>query len=98
MQGTAAHRQESTFCATPSQTRFSDKALTKDGALHLLRRGPEQRQAQHASTLADDHVHVEGETFDNTSAGDLARLLAGLGVSGQIGLENALVGLTYANG
>lgn len=77
---------------------FQCMVLTKEGALHLLTRMPDLRQAQQTSTLSDDHIHVWDETFDSNPASDLAHLLSDLGVSGRIGLENATVGLTDANG
>lgn len=77
---------------------FQCMVLTAQGDLHLLTRMPDLRQAQQTSTLPDDHIHIWTETFDSAPAQDLARLLADLGVQGRIGLENATVGLTDANG
>lgn len=77
---------------------FQCMVLTHDGALHLLTRLPDLRQAQQTSTLTNDCIHVWDEAFDSQPANELARLLNELGISGRIGLENATVGLTDANG
>jgi len=54
---------------------FQCMILTRDGALHLLTRMPDLRQAQQTSTLPDDHIHIWTETFDSNPATDLAHRL-----------------------
>ncbi|RYG90847.1 aminopeptidase P family protein [Loktanella sp. IMCC34160] len=77
---------------------FQCMVLTARGDLHLLTRMPDLRQARLTSTLTDDQIHIWTEVEGANPADDLARLLADLGVSGQIGFESQTAGLTDYNG
>ena len=78
---------------------FQCMVLSRDGQLALLTRMPDLRQAQHTSTLADDHIHIWHEREGATPADDLKALLTKMGVlSGRIGIEGQTVGLTDFNG
>ncbi|WP_420858196.1 M24 family metallopeptidase [Marivivens marinus] len=77
---------------------FQCMVLTARGDLHLLTRMPDLRQARLTSTLTDDQIHIWTEVEGANPADDLARLLADLGVSGNIGFESQTAGLTDYNG
>ncbi|MEX0286637.1 MAG: M24 family metallopeptidase [Paracoccaceae bacterium] len=77
---------------------FQCLVLTAGGELHLLTRLPDLRQAQQTSTLSDEQIHVWTEVEGANPADDLTRLLANLGVTGQIGYESRTAGLTDHNG
>ena len=78
---------------------FQCMVLTRDGALALLTRMPDLRQAQHTSTLSDDAIHIWHEREGATPADDLKALLAKLGVAnGKIGIEGQTPGLSDFNG
>jgi Xaa-Pro dipeptidase len=78
---------------------FQCMVLTADGALHLLTRLPDLRQAQQTSTLTDDRIHIWYDREGVTPAADLLDLLRRLGVAGgRIGIETQTAGLTDWNG
>lgn len=78
---------------------FQCLVLTAKGEMHLLTRAPDRRQAQHTSTLTDDHIHIWPEHQDADPTNDLKALLSDLGVlTGNLGFESQTAGLTDFNG
>ena len=78
---------------------FQCMVLTRDGALALLTRMPDLRQARHTSTLSDNDIRIWHEREGANPADDLKTLLDDLGVStGRIGIEGQTAGLTDFNG
>jgi Xaa-Pro dipeptidase len=77
---------------------FQCMVLTARGDLHLLTRTPDLRQALYTSTLTADEIHIWQDIEGASPAHDLGRLLADLGVRGQIGYESDTVGLTDRTG
>ncbi|WP_298294313.1 Xaa-Pro peptidase family protein [uncultured Litoreibacter sp.] len=78
---------------------FQCMVLTSDGALALLTRMPDLRQARHTSTLSDNDIRIWHEREGANPADDLKTLLDDLGVSaGRIGIEGQTAGLTDFNG
>lgn len=78
---------------------FQCLVLTAKGEMHLLTRAPDRRQAQHTSTLTDDHIHIWPEYQDANPTHDLKALLSDLGVlTGNLGFESQTAGLTDFNG
>jgi len=78
---------------------FQCLVLTRTGELHLLTREPDLRQAQHTSTLPDDHIHIWKDVQGVNPAQNLVHLLDQLGLSkGRLGWESRTAGLTAWNG
>ncbi len=78
---------------------FQCLVMTADGALHLLTRAPDLRQAQQTSILADDHIHIWTDVEGVNPAMNLRDLLAKLGLTGgRLGIETKTAGLTAFNG
>lgn len=76
---------------------FQCLVLRPDGAMTLLTRAPDLRQARHTSNLADIRVWVD--SADATPAAQLRDLLAGLNLAGKrLAIEYDTHGLTAANG
>jgi Xaa-Pro dipeptidase len=59
---------------------FQCMVLTADGALHLLTRAPDWRQALFTSVLTDDQIHIWKDIEGVNPAKDLVVLLDKLGV------------------
>jgi Xaa-Pro dipeptidase len=77
---------------------FQCLVFTARGEVHLLTRPPDRLQALHTSTLTSERIHLWADTDAADPAGDLARLVAALGIAGPIGLESDTAGLTDRNG
>ncbi|WP_299304613.1 Xaa-Pro peptidase family protein [uncultured Litoreibacter sp.] len=78
---------------------FQCMVLTRDGALALLTRMPDLRQARHTSTLSDNDIRIWHEREGANPADDLKTLLDDLGVSaGRVGIEGQTAGLTDFDG
>jgi Xaa-Pro dipeptidase len=76
---------------------FQCLVLRADGALVLLTRAPDLRQAQHTSLIEDIRIWVDREGSD--PAVELRALLADKGLAGsRLGVEYESHGLTAANG
>lgn len=76
---------------------FQCLVLRADGAMTLLTRAPDLRQAQHTSILTDIRIWVDRS--DASPAEQLRELLAELGLRGiKLGIEYDTHGLTAANG
>ncbi len=90
-------RQESMYYLTGYDTFgyvfFQCLVLTAEGALTLLTRAPDLRQARHTSDIEDVRVWVDGEGSD--PAHELLRIVEEHGLGGQrIGIELEAYGLT----
>jgi len=78
---------------------FQCLVLTADGALHLLTRAPDLRQAQQTSTLPDAQIHIWRDIEGVRPADQLKELLVKLGLGGKrLGIETKTAGLTAFNG
>ena len=78
---------------------FQCLVLTADGALHLLTRAPDLRQAQQTSTLPDAQIHIWRDIEGVRPADQLKDLLVELGLGGKrLGIETKTAGLTAFNG
>jgi Xaa-Pro dipeptidase len=78
---------------------FQCLVLTADGALHLLTRAPDKRQAQQTSTLSDRQIHIWRDVEGVRPAEQLKDLLVTLGLAGKrLGIETKTAGLTAFNG
>lgn len=78
---------------------FQCMILTADGALHLLTRAPDWRQALFTSVLTDEQIHIWKDVEGVNPAKDLAALLDRLGVDkGNLAWETKTAGLTHYNG
>ena len=78
---------------------FQCLVLTADGALHLLTRAPDKRQAQQTSTLSDRQIHIWRDVEGVRPADQLKDLLVTLGLAGKrLGIETKTAGLTAFNG
>lgn len=78
---------------------FQCLILTADGALHLLTRAPDKRQAQQTSTLSDRQIHIWRDIEGVQPADQLKDLLVKLGLAGKrLGIETKTAGLTCFNG
>lgn len=78
---------------------FQCMVLRADGAIALLTRLPDLRQAQQTSILTDDQIHVWKEAEGNHPASCLLNLLTELKLSGcQLGIETQTAGLTAWHG
>jgi Xaa-Pro dipeptidase len=76
---------------------FQCLVLRADGAMTLLTRAPDLRQARHTSVIEDVRVWVDGADAD--PAAELRRLLGDLGLEGQrLGIEWDGHGLTAGQG
>jgi Xaa-Pro dipeptidase len=78
---------------------FQCMVLTADGGVELLTRRPDRLQALQTSVLTEDQVHIWPEYEGANPAGDLAGLLANMGLKdARIGIETRTAGLTHWNG
>jgi Xaa-Pro dipeptidase len=94
-------KQESMYWLTGYDTFgycfFQCLVLRADGALVLLTRAPDLRQAEHTSIIADIRIWADREGADPAAA--LRDLLAEKGLAGKrLGIEYDTHGLTAANG
>jgi Xaa-Pro dipeptidase len=101
LDGLLIFRQESMFYLTGYDTFgyvfFQCLYLGADGAMTLLTRAPDLRQARHTSMIEDIRVWVDGP--DAAPAEDLRRILDKRGCSGKrLGVEWESYGLTARNG
>ena len=97
LDGMLMFRQESMYYLTGYDTFgyvfFQCLYLGADGALTLLTRSPDLRQARHTSTIEDIRVWADRAGAD--PAGELRDILAGHGCKGQrLGVELEAYGLT----
>ena len=97
LDGLLMFRQESMYYLTGYDTFgyvfFQCLYLGADGALTLLTRSPDLRQARHTSTIEDIRVWADRAGAD--PAGELRDILAGHGCKGQrLGVELEAYGLT----
>jgi Xaa-Pro dipeptidase len=78
---------------------FQCLVLPAEGALQLLCRTPDLRQAQQTSTLNDSQIHIWADEEGLQPTENLAQLLGELGLHNRrVGLETKTVGLTAYNG
>jgi Xaa-Pro dipeptidase len=101
LDGLLIFRQESMFYLTGYDTFgyvfFQCLYLSADGAMTLLTRSPDLRQAQHTSMIEDIRIWVDGP--DAAPAEDLKAILEGHGCRGKrLGVEWESYGLTARNG
>ncbi len=101
LEGLLVFRQESMFYLTGYDTFgyvfFQCFYLGADGAMFLLTRGADLRQARHTSVIEEIHVWVDEEGAD--PAGELRRLLDAHGCrEKRLGVEWDAFGLTAHNG
>jgi Xaa-Pro dipeptidase len=100
LDGMLLFAQESLFWLTGYDTFgfcfFQCLYFGADGRSALLTRSADLRQAQHTSDISDIRIWKDGG--DANPAGDLRAMLADLGVSGRLGVENDSYGLTHFNG
>lgn len=100
LDGLLCFRQESMYWLSGYDTFgycfFQCLALDTDGAMTLLTREPDRRQAAHTSDIEDIRVWVDREGVN--PAEDLRELLAALGLRGKnLGVEYEAYGLTGRN-
>ena len=93
-------RQESMYWLSGFDTFgycfFQCLVIDTDGAMTLLTREPDRRQAEHTSVIEDIRVWVDREGVN--PADDLRQMLDGLGFRGRnIGIEYEAYGLTGRN-
>ena len=101
LDGLLIFRQESMFYLTGYDTFgyvfFQCLYLGQDGAMTLLTRSADLRQAQHTSVIEDIRIWVDGPDADPAHA--LAGILEEYGQrSGRLGIEWEAYGLTARNG
>ena len=101
LDGVLIFRQESMFYLTGYDTfgyvYFQCLYLGADGAMTLLTRAPDQRQARHTSMIDDIRIWVDGP--DAEPARDLAEILEGHACRGKrLGVEWDSYGLNAWNG
>jgi len=101
LDGLLIFRQESMFYLTGYDTFgyvfFQCLYLGADGAMTLLTRAPDLRQARHTSVIEDIRIWVDGP--DANPAGELADILKDYGLRGKtLGVEWESYGLTAFNG
>lgn len=101
LDGLLIFRQESMFYLTGYDTFgyvfFQCLYLGADGAMTLLTRAPDLRQARHTSVIEDIRVWVDGP--DVSPAMELKGILEGHGLKGKrLGVEWESYGLTARNG
>ena len=78
---------------------FQCMVLTADGALHLLTRAPDWRQALFTSILTEDQIHIWKDIEGANPVKDLVALLDRLGVGKtNLAWETQTAGLTHYNG
>ncbi|MGI9310965.1 MAG: aminopeptidase P family N-terminal domain-containing protein, partial [bacterium] len=78
---------------------FQCMVLPADGAVQLLTRAPDLRQAQQTSILRDEQIHIWADDEDAAPARQLVRLLADIGLRGaRLGIETNTAGLNAFNG
>jgi len=78
---------------------FQCMVLTADGALHLLTRAPDWRQALFTSVLTDEQIHIWKDVEGVNPVKDLIALLDKLGVEkNNLAWETKTAGLTHWNG
>lgn len=99
--GLLIFRQETMFYLTGYDTFgyvfFQCLYLGQNGAMTLLTRAPDLRQAQHTSVIEDIRIWVDGP--DANPAEELAEILKGHGcLNHKIGVEWESYGLTAQNG
>lgn len=101
LDGLLLFRQESMYYLTGYDTFgyvfFQCLVLAADGAMTLLTRAPDLRQAQHTSVIEDIRIWVDGPDAD--PARELRDILAARGLAGKrLGVEWEAYGLTARNG
>ncbi|MBT4933100.1 MAG: aminopeptidase P family protein [Rhodospirillaceae bacterium] len=101
LDGLLIFRQESMFYLSGYDTfgyvYFQCLLLSADGAMTLLTRAADLRQARHTSVIEDIRIWVDGPDAD--PARELAQILDGHGLKGKrLGVEWDSYGLTALNG
>jgi len=101
LDGLLLFRQESMFYLTGYDSFgyvfFQCLHLSADGAMVLLTRAPDLRQAQQTSVIDDIRIWVDGPEAD--PAGELREILREKGAAGgRLGVEYEAYGLTARNG
>jgi Xaa-Pro dipeptidase len=100
LDGVLLFAQESLFWLTGYDTFgfcfFQCLYVAADGAMALLTRSADLRQAQRTSNISDIRVWRDAEGAN--PAQDLAAMLGDLGARGRLGVENDSYGLTHFNG
>ena len=78
---------------------FQCLVMSADGAMGLLTRLPDLRQAQQTSILSDEQIHVWTEIEGTEPAQDLRNLLCAMNLlRGRLGIETRTPGLNAFNG